>query len=255
MIPSDVTTQRAREAHLPGIPGEQYVGSDVPASRVGAFFDAGSRHVSQLWSLLERRLGETPAPRRALDFGCGVGRFALALARRCPRVVGADTSPEVLRLARAHAEDRGVENVTFLRSDSELAGVEGCFDLVHSYTVFQHIRPAEGLVLLDRLIRRLTPGGLAALHFTHSRHSQALRPGNLGRLAPADTVAQPKVWPMFHYRVDDVLAVFHRCGCDVLTKDPTDHAGHLGSMLIARRHRRDEETQPAARTGVYLPTE
>jgi SAM-dependent methyltransferase len=252
MIPSQLNTQGAGETVLPGIPGEQYVGSDLPAARVDAFFDAGSRHISRLWSLLERRVGEPPAPRRVLDYGCGLGRFTLAFARRCAEAVGVDTSPDILRLARAHAEDRGAENVTFLRSDSELTGVEGRFDLVHSYTVFQHIRPAEGLLLLDRLITRLAPGGLAALHFTHSRHSQAIRAG--GRIAPAGSATQPRVWPMFHYRVDDVLSVFHRRGCDVLTKDPTDHAGHLGSMLIARR-RREGEMPRATDAGVYVPAE
>ncbi len=252
MIPSDLNMNRTARTVAPGIPGEQYVGSDVPAARVDAFFDAGSRHVSQLWDLLSRRLGEIPQPGRVLDFGCGVGRFTLALARRGREAVGADTSADILRLARGHAERRDVTNATFLHADHALTGIEGQFDLVHSYTVFQHIRPAEGLGLLDRLVERITPGGLAALHFTHSRHSQALRiGGGIPRIAPGGASTQPRVWPMFHYRVDDVLAVFDRRGCDVLTKDPTDHAGHLGSMLIARRRGKPRPVD----AGVYLPSE
>ncbi|MFW5690620.1 MAG: class I SAM-dependent methyltransferase [Planctomycetota bacterium] len=253
MIPSDLNMMRFPGRSLsPGIPGEQYVGSDVPAARVDAFFDAGARHVSQLWDLLVRRLGEAPQPGRVLDFGCGVGRFTLALARRCREAIGVDTSADILRLARAHAEQRKVTNATFLHADHDLAGIEGAFDVVHSYTVFQHIRPAEGLLLLDRLVERLTPGGLASIHFTHSRHSQALRiGGGIPRIAPGGSSTQPRVWPMFHYPVDDVLAVFDRRGCDVLTKDPTDHAGHLGSMLIARRR----GTPRPVDAGVYLSSE
>ena len=39
-----------------------------------------------------------------LDAGCGSGQFALALAERGARVTGIDLSPEMIRLARKHAE-------------------------------------------------------------------------------------------------------------------------------------------------------
>ena len=63
------------------------------------FMKSGEREIA----LLFHRFAELqlPAPsRRALDFGCGVGRLTQALARRMERVLGADISPVMIDLAR-----------------------------------------------------------------------------------------------------------------------------------------------------------
>ncbi len=52
---------------------------------------------------------ELTAGMRVLDAGCGPGRHALELGRRGIRVVGVDTSPEFVSLARAEAGDLPVE--------------------------------------------------------------------------------------------------------------------------------------------------
>ena len=63
------------------------------------FMKSGEREIA----LLFHRFAELqlPAPtRRALDFGCGVGRLTQALTRRMERVLGADISPVMIDLAR-----------------------------------------------------------------------------------------------------------------------------------------------------------
>ena len=77
-----------------------------------------------------------------LDVGCGTGRYALALAPYCAKVVGTDLSPKMLSVAQERAEDIGVSNVGFVCQDwHELdltaAGYERAFDLV-----FAHMTPA-----------------------------------------------------------------------------------------------------------------
>ena len=54
-----------------------------------AFFQTGDAYIQERLGRLERQLGMLPR-RRALDFGCGVGRVALPLAGLFDEVVGLD---------------------------------------------------------------------------------------------------------------------------------------------------------------------
>ena len=56
-----------------------------------------------------------PPGRRTLDLGCGEGRVGLALTRLGHRVVGVDSSPAMLEVARAAATEAGVSERIDLR--------------------------------------------------------------------------------------------------------------------------------------------
>jgi SAM-dependent methyltransferase len=106
-----------------------------------------------------------PGHGRALEIGCGVGRFTAALAQRFERVDAIDVSPTMIALAsrlglpaNAHLQ---------VGSGRDLAGLpDGAFDLAFSHLVFQHIadRSAISSYLLE-LARTLAPGGVAVLQF------------------------------------------------------------------------------------------
>lgn len=53
----------------------------------------------------------------ALDLYCGVGLFALPLARRYPQVIGVEASCRSVEFARGNAIGAGFEHVTFARAD------------------------------------------------------------------------------------------------------------------------------------------
>lgn len=73
-----------------------------------------------------------------LDVGTGTGRAALALAQRGARVVGIDSSTEMLRVARLNAERLDVA-VEFIPGDANaLEFPAGSFDLVVSLRVLMH---------------------------------------------------------------------------------------------------------------------
>jgi SAM-dependent methyltransferase len=255
MIPSDAMTRNTdqdwielgeHDPYFGVITADGYRGPQLPAETLDRFFSTGRRHVDKLWRLLDERIGLNPRPGRALDFGCGVGRVTLALAEHCGHVVGLDVSPAMLERAREHAGRLGAGNVSFAVSDDSLGGIDGRFDLVHSYIVFQHIPPARGLEIAGRMLGRLNPDGLAALHFTHSWSTSAVRRGinwlqknvplvhGMANAVRQRPIKSPMV-AMYHYPVDDLLDVFADAGCEVLTKEPTDHGGHLGSMMILRK--------------------
>src|SRR6187431_386200 len=66
---------------------------------LGDFMKTGEREIALLYHRFAT-LGLALPEKRALDFGCGVGRLTQALARRNQRVVGADISQGMIALAQ-----------------------------------------------------------------------------------------------------------------------------------------------------------
>jgi SAM-dependent methyltransferase len=98
--------------------------------------------------------------RAVLDFGCGIGRLAAALAARGASVTGVDLSAEMIVEARRRAGERA----TFLQVGGdglpELA--DGRFDLVIAADSFPYLVRAGTPVLrrqLAEFARLLRPGG------------------------------------------------------------------------------------------------
>lgn len=129
------------------------------------FYTTGEVQVDTLAERIRRHTGFTIDSSRALDFGCGVGRTTLALAKRCDHVYGLDISPAVLKEADRSAKAMNVENVEWLDA-GRLAELDGCFDLVISLFVFQHIPSREGERVFAAILRGLRPGGVGAIQFT-----------------------------------------------------------------------------------------
>jgi 2-polyprenyl-3-methyl-5-hydroxy-6-metoxy-1,4-benzoquinol methylase len=159
-----------RAARLLHKKGVLTVGPNRKAPRLGGeaseqFFANGKRQVARLAREIEAHTGCTLESRRALDFGCGVGRLALPLAERCEHVYGLDVSRPALRAAGDSARRRNLNNVEWLEAD-RLAGLNGRYDVVISLLVFQHIPSREGERIFDTLVRGLRPGGVGAIQLT-----------------------------------------------------------------------------------------
>jgi 2-polyprenyl-3-methyl-5-hydroxy-6-metoxy-1,4-benzoquinol methylase len=206
------------------------------------FFESGESDVAETMLEMERLLGRPLRPRRTLDFGCGVGRLTIPLARMSETVVAVDVSPAMLDEARVNCQRAGVANVEFRRSTPGLAEVEGPFDFVHSYIVFQHIPPEYGYSLLDAILDRLSPDGSGTMHFTYARRGPLLRrlvarvrrssrfmhrTLNLVQRRP---LAAP-LMAMFEYDLDRARASLKARGRRVVGERLTDHDGCLGVHL------------------------
>src|SRR5690349_3334689 len=94
--------------------------------------------------------------RRAIDFGCGVGRLTRALREYFPECYGIDVSEGMLQRARQIAPDCAFRQDNGLRSfPAEFA------DFIYSSLVLQHQPDKKRVIAIIRdMLRVLAPGGL-----------------------------------------------------------------------------------------------
>src|SRR4051794_19251595 len=117
---------------------------------------------------IARRLrGLGVAPRRVLDFGCGIGNSAPHLREAFPeaQITGVDVSEKSLAVARARFAG-AAEFVAYDPSSAPPGPAEG-YDLIFSACVFHHIEAAEHEGIFRRLRERLAPSGVMAI-FEHN---------------------------------------------------------------------------------------
>jgi 2-polyprenyl-3-methyl-5-hydroxy-6-metoxy-1,4-benzoquinol methylase len=96
---------------------------------------------------------------RALDVGCGVGRWSLRLAARGMRVTGIDHSRSMLERATERAREHGL-TCEFAEADVNQLQLDRRFDLILSVTVLQHIVDFDRAArAISNLARHLAANG------------------------------------------------------------------------------------------------
>ena len=123
------------------------------------FFETGKREIA---TVIERckGLGMPKEHKKALDFGCGVGRLTQAIADHYDEVWGVDISSSMIEKARGfnkHGE-RCTYAVNVAFDLKQFA--DDSFDFVFSKAVLQHIRPPVAKGYVREFLRVLKPGGL-----------------------------------------------------------------------------------------------
>ncbi|MBI1187509.1 MAG: methyltransferase domain-containing protein [Alphaproteobacteria bacterium] len=218
----------------------------APESRAAAmdadarvrFYASGRDQVAEITAFATADCGVRPGG-RALDIGCGVGRLTHAMAPLCDAVVGYDVAEPMLAIARAGPPEGPAANVRFVS-----ALPDGPFDWINSFIVLQHIPPPEGMALLDACLARAAPGALATIQTTLWRDPHLSPPSRLGgRVAGALHRWRAKqsggdvelLIQMHDYDMSALARVFSTHGFDRLCLRHTDHGGHHGVWIIARK--------------------
>jgi SAM-dependent methyltransferase len=210
------------------------------------FFELGRLTVEERLAAAERHFGPVEH-RRALDFGCGVGRLSIPLAVHFDEVLGLDVAPAMLAEARVNADARGISNLRLDLSDDDLSRAEGAFDLVICFIVLQHIPVRRGMRIISRLLDRVAPGGVAAIQLCIARPAtpgaglrywaQCHIPGlhglfNISRGRPwSEPLMQMNAYPL-----DDVLVLAQAAGFAAPVVEPYSDGRFEAAQLLMRRH-------------------
>jgi 2-polyprenyl-3-methyl-5-hydroxy-6-metoxy-1,4-benzoquinol methylase len=208
------------------------------------FFRSGQVYLDEVLRKVREHLDPTFAPRCALDFGCGVGRLVIPLSNIAQKVVGLDVSPSMLDEARSNCEARSIRNVEFCNSRDDLAQLEGKFDFIHSFIVFQHIPVRRGELIFDRLLMRLNAGGVSVTHFTFGKTTPFRRllpwikriplAANLANLLRGKEFLYPHM-QMNSYDLNRLFRLVHNHKVRNVYTEFTDHGGELGVLLYLRK--------------------
>jgi SAM-dependent methyltransferase len=154
--------QFAEAAHTPAVRGDESRLQEVIRLRKEDFAVHGTDRAQfvpgRSWAGWSRALGTLLPPADVADIACGEGYLSVESAQWARRVVGIDRSADVLKRAKALAERRGVENITWKRGDMErLPLQDGSVDVALLSQALHHaVNPPHAVAEAARILR---PGG------------------------------------------------------------------------------------------------
>ena len=126
---------------------------------VEEFFATGRSEISRAMQHLAALQIELPR-RRALDFGCGVGRLTQALGQHFDEVYGVDIAVSMIEHANSH-NLHGKRCKYFVNTASDLNLFhDASFDLVFSMIVLQHVGAELAKKYVKEFLRIAAPGGM-----------------------------------------------------------------------------------------------
>ena len=161
----------AREPYFAVLTHEKFLRARLDEAAEREFFESGEEHVATLFTTIRTHVSAAFSATTALEYGCGVGRLAIPLARRVEAVTAVDISPAMLNVARERAAAMGARKIEFL-TPAELFAQSRNFDLVTVHLVLQRLPRAEGLELLRALAARVGVGGIGVFHVPYRKHAK-----------------------------------------------------------------------------------
>jgi ubiquinone/menaquinone biosynthesis C-methylase UbiE len=159
-------------------------------------------------ALLQKLDGLNIAPQRgrALDFGCGVGRLSLALARHFEEVTGVDIAPSMLDRARQLANGNAKCRFVLNQDDNLSVLPDRHFDFIYSSITLQHMEPRYAERYIREFVRVVNDAGVVCFQVTGSVPHQRVKEllpriflKTIRRLRR--TKGEFEMWAMGHRRV------------------------------------------------------
>jgi SAM-dependent methyltransferase len=242
----------ARDPYFGVITCERFRNRNLTNEAKVEFFESGRNHINQVLETCRHHLDQNFSPKRALDFGCGVGRLVLPLAELAEYVMGVDVSRSMLAEAEKNCKEQSLKNVSLLKSDDTLSLLEGhYFDFIHSFIVFQHLNTTRGMRIFEKLLEHLEDGGICAIQFTYSKalFRKSYGPAflklrdswrklkRLGKkvLLPFGVPSEDPEMQLNPYNLNKLLLLLQTAGIRNSYMEFTDHGGELGIFLYFQK--------------------
>lgn len=209
------------------------------------FFQTGALYIDHVLGVIRKHIDPLFAPRRVLDFGCGVGRLTIPLARVAHSVTGIDVSESMLLEARGNCKIHSVDNVDLVLADDRLSRLDHQYDLIISFIVFQHIPPHRGERIFLNLLSRLEAGGVGVLHFTYAKRGASRKMAAWLKkyfplskyfinLAMRRDISTPQM-QMNSYDLNKVFHLLQKSNVLDFHAEYSDHGGELGLVLYFKK--------------------
>jgi len=224
----------------------KYRDDHMTDDRWSEFFAESSSYVGKLLQTISMHVDPHFRIRRALDFGCGIGRVSLPLAEVATHVIGLDISDGMLDEARENSRKQGGENLGFFKSDDDLSAASGTFNFIHSIYVFQHIPFVRGKAIVKKMLSILEDGGVLALHFLLSNDLSLRRKvtywmqvhiplvKNLLNLRRRQKWSAPMM-QLNSYPLNDLIDLMNAEGCVQYHLRYTKDGRYNGVMILAQK--------------------
>jgi 2-polyprenyl-3-methyl-5-hydroxy-6-metoxy-1,4-benzoquinol methylase len=220
------------EPYYSVITNDAYLTKNLQKNR-DEFYAGGELGVRRTLAFLSRNGIDLSTIRHVLDYGCGVGRLTVSLAKQFPMVLGVDISGQHLDHAQRYAADHGIRNVSFMRvADLALLDSMKGIDLIFSVIVLQHNPPPIIAVILRKLLGALNPRG--CMFFQVPTFIQGYS------FTSADYLSKPSMQMEMHAIPQRVVSdIARECGCEVLEVREDSATGSMEmishSFLVQKR--------------------
>jgi len=171
--------------------------------QVNEFFATGRAEIGLLMQWVSS-FSASITYRKALDFGCGVGRLTQALPEYFDEVCGVDISPSMIKLAEYNLKG---ERCKFYMNYGENLKIfrDNQFDLIYSSLTMQHIHPRYYRGYFSEFLRTLSSRGL--LIFDLPDEPVSLR-AKLRRFAMNNTPSLLNVSRKIRFRETPIVEVY-----------------------------------------------
>lgn len=135
---------------------------EVIGDNIEQFYRMGEHSMLAFLATIDRAGLNLKNLSTCFELGCGVGRVTVALAKQFQKVIACDISSPHLDLAREAARDRSLTNIDFRLFDKvDRFGDLPEFDAFYSVLVLQHNPPPVIAFILNRVLSKLRPSGVA----------------------------------------------------------------------------------------------
>jgi SAM-dependent methyltransferase len=212
--------------HYSVLTDKQFLPESINEEAVQRFYTSGAAEVLTIQSILKRHAFANPESKTCIEYGCGLGRVTLALAKMFKEVHAYDISANHLELAARRAADARIGNIAFsLCAGEQIIGDLEVCDFFYSRIVFQHNPPPLIFELIAASLNSLGERGIAIFQVPTYMEGYSFR--------IAEYLARPHHLDMEMHCIpqQEVFSLIAEANCSVLEVREDKNADRPGEWI------------------------